>query len=61
LSEPELRVIEPIFEETRTVGNIAKECVRALLEGSGYAVCPFGYESYITHVKDLIHQKKSWK
>jgi hypothetical protein len=54
----ELKVIEPIFEETRTVGNVAKECVRALLEGSGYGVYPFGYESYTTHIKDLIHQKR---
>jgi len=52
------RIVEPTFEETRTVGNIAKELVRALLEGSEYTVFPFGYESYLTHIKDLIHQRK---
>ncbi len=46
------------FEEAKTIGNTAKEIARALLEGSGYSVYPFGYESYFTRIKDLVHQKK---
>lgn len=46
---------EPSFAYNRVIGNIGKELVRTLLETCGYAVYPFGYESYATHVKDLIH------
>lgn len=46
---------EPSFAYNRVIGNIGKELVRTLLETCGYAVYPFGYESYVTHVKDLIH------
>lgn len=48
----------PTFSETRVIGNTAKEIVRTLLSGSGYAVYPFGYESYFTGIKDLVHQGK---
>lgn len=55
---PKVRVGEPPFEYRRVIGNIGKELIRTLLEGCGYTVYPFGYESYFTHVKDLIHTKK---
>jgi len=43
------------FEENLVVGNTAKDLVRTLLESVGYTVYPFGYESYLTRVKDLMH------
>ncbi|KXA89959.1 hypothetical protein AKJ62_01975 [candidate division MSBL1 archaeon SCGC-AAA259D14] len=48
----------PAFSETRVIGNTAKEIVRTLLSGSEYLVYPFGYESYFTGIKDLVHQGK---
>jgi hypothetical protein len=53
-----VKVVEPPFAVTRVIGNIGKELVRALLESCGYTVYPFGYESYFTHVKDLMHTGK---
>jgi len=50
-----IKVVEPSFAYRRIIGNIGKELVRTLLETCGYAVYPFGYESFITHVEDLIH------
>jgi hypothetical protein len=52
------KITESSFEEKRTVGNAAKELLRTLLESAGYWVYPFGYESYLTHIKDLMHQRK---
>jgi hypothetical protein len=49
---------EPSFAYYRVVGNLGKELVRALLESCEYTVYPFGYESYLTHIKDLIHTKR---
>ena len=46
------------FAYWRVVGNIGKELVRALLEACGYSVYPFGYESYLTHIKDKMHSGK---
>lgn len=48
----------PTFPETRVIGNMAKESVRVLLGQAGYDVYPFGYESYFTSLKDLMHTKK---
>lgn len=48
----------PSFSETRVIGNTAKEIVRTLLSKAGYRVYPFGYESYFTAIKDLVHQGK---
>ena len=49
---------ERSFAYDRVVGNVGKELVRTLLEECGYSVYPFGYESYCTHVKDLMHKGK---
>jgi hypothetical protein len=49
---------EPSFWERRAVGDAAKAIVRCLLESAGYRVYPFGYESFVTHIKDLAHLKK---
>jgi len=49
---------EPSFAYNKVVGNVGKELIRALLESCEYSVYPFGYESYLTHVKDLIHTKR---
>ena len=53
-----IRIEEHSFPYWRVVGNVGKELIRALLEACGYSVYPFGYESYFTHVKDLMHQGK---
>jgi hypothetical protein len=49
---------KPSFAYNRVVGNLGKELVRALLESCEYSVYPFGYESYLTHIKDLIHTRR---
>ena len=46
------------FAYYRVIGNVGKELVRTLLEACEYSVYPFGYESYFTHIKDLIHEEK---
>jgi len=46
------------FWERRAVGDAAKAIVRCLFESAGYRVYPFGYESFVTHVKDLVHLDK---
>jgi len=53
-----LKIVEHSFAYNRVIGNIGKELVRTLLEACGYSVYPFGYESYFTHIKDLIHTGK---
>jgi hypothetical protein len=53
-----LSSIEHSFAYNRVIGNVGKELVRTLLEDCGYSVYPFGYESYLTHIKDLIHRQK---
>lgn len=46
------------FHENRAIGDMAKALVRTLLETARYAVFPFGYESYFTHIKDLVHTNR---
>lgn len=48
----------PSFWERRAVGDAAKAIVRCLLESAGYRAYPFGYESFVTHIKDLAHLDK---
>jgi hypothetical protein len=55
------KVVKPPFAVARVIGNVGKELIRALLESCGYVVYPFGYESYFTHIKDLIHTGKLGK
>lgn len=43
------------FHVSRAKGDMAKALVRTLLETADYTVLPFGYESYFTHIKDLVH------
>jgi hypothetical protein len=50
--------MQPSFAYSRVIGNVGKELVRTLLESCGYCVYPFGYESYVTHIKDLVHTRK---
>ncbi|NHV45296.1 MAG: hypothetical protein HA493_01460 [Candidatus Verstraetearchaeota archaeon] len=49
---------EHSFAYNRVIGNVGKELVRTLLEACGYSVYSFGYESYFTHIKDLMHTGK---
>jgi len=49
---------KPMFAYDRAIGDAAKAIVRCLLEGAGYSVYPFGYESFLTRIKDLVHQDK---
>jgi hypothetical protein len=49
---------EHSFAYYRVIGNVGKELIRTLLEACGYSVYPFGYESYLTHVKDLMYSGK---
>ena len=53
-----IKIHWPEFAETRAVGDTAKGLVRVLLESAGYNVYPFGYESFLTRIKDLAHQGK---
>ena len=43
------------FHVDRAKGDMAKALVRTLLGTADYTVLPFGYESYFTHIKDLVH------
>lgn len=46
------------FHVNRAIGDMAKALVRTLLETARYTVFPFGYESYFTHIKDLVHTNR---
>ncbi len=46
------------FREKKTIGNTARELAQSLLEGAGYSVYPFGYETHFTRIKDLVHDRK---
>jgi len=54
----EIRVKKSGFHISRSTGDIAKALVRTLFETAGYSVFPFGYESYFTHIKDLVRIKR---
>jgi hypothetical protein len=47
------------FSVNRVIGNLAKEIVRSLLEGSGYKTYPYGYESFLSDIRHSIHRRIS--
>lgn len=50
---------EDKFSVNRVIGNLAKEIVRSLLEGSKYKTYPYGYESFLSDIRQSIHGGRS--
>jgi hypothetical protein len=59
LSRPLKELIwhKPTFSELLLQGNFIKEIIKRILEESGYLVFPLGYESFLTQLKHIIHEK----
>jgi len=48
---------EPTFSELSLQGDFIKMVIRRILDESGYFTYPFGYESFLSQIKDIIQEK----